>query len=397
MISIDRKVIPLTAAQACAVLAAMGHATFTGLAGKQLASNPMFATVPLTLMVIGTLLSVIPMSMFMRRTGRRAGFLVASGAGIMSGVIGATAIYQHSFVLLILAGMCQGLYQAGIQYYRFAAMELVEPQRRGRAVATVLGGGIIGALLGPWLFTSANAAFAPVTFMGAYIALAVIAVIAASILLTAYRSPPTSQTVMPGDHPSARPLPVILKQAGVICAVVNAMAAFALMTLTMTAAPLHIVDCGFSIDLAAQAIQWHILAMFIPSFFISGLIERFGLTNILLCGAALFAATGVTGLLGIELHHFRISLIFSGIGWNFLFTAGTALLAEHYLPEERSKVQGFNEFLIFGSAALTSLSAGVLLALSGWAAVNTTVIVVAAIVFGTTLWYKYQSFKSHIA
>lgn len=376
------QVLRLTAAQALAVLAGLGHATFTGLAGAMLAPQPALATVPISFIVVGTLVAALPMSFFMRRHGRRAGFLLAAAAGTCSGLLAALALYWQSFWLLAGAAFCQGIYQAGIQYYRFAAMEAAAPSDHGRAVATVLGGGLVGALGGPWLFTHMEALFAPLTFVGVYLGMAGLGLLA-TLVLAGTKAGPLGES--DAGEGSGRPLSVIMRQPVFICALASAMGAYALMILAMTAAPLHMIACGFVMGDAATAIQWHILAMFLPSFFVGRLIAAWGVNRVLVLGAILFMAGGYTAVLGLALANFQLALALVGVGWNFLFTGGTTMLAQSYHPAERAKVQGVNEVLVFGGSAVSSFLAGTMLATVGWDAINIAVMVGGGLVLCVTL------------
>lgn len=376
------QVLRLTAAQALAVLTNLGHAAFTGLAGAMLAPKPGLATVPISFIVVGTLVAALPMSFFMRRHGRRAGFLLAAGAGMASGLMGALALFWQSFWLLSAAAFCQGIYQAGIQYYRFAAMEATAPADHGRAVATVLGGGLVGALGGPWLYARVEVLFAPFTFVGVYLAMAGLAALAALILTGTASS--RQEEPGPGEG-KGRPLSVIMRQPVFICALASATGAYALMVLAMTAAPLHMVACGFGTGDAATAIQWHILAMFLPSFFVGRLIAAWGVNPVLATGAVLFMAGGYAALAGLALANFQFALALVGVGWNFLFTGGTTMLAQSYEPAERAKVQGVNELMVFGGSAISSFLAGTMLVTVGWNAINLAVIIGGGLVLCVTL------------
>lgn len=374
----------LAATQGLYALSALAQATYLALAGATLAPSAALSTVPVSFIVIGTLIGAVPLSFFMKRHGRRAGFVLAASMGIASGLIGVYALYTRSFALLAVTGLLQGFYQAGAQYYRFAAMELVPEYYRSRAVAFVLGGGLAGALLGPALFGWANSVLDPVTFAGAFLALAVLAGLAICLQCT-IPFPPSAEAAAAGDMP--RPLSAIMRQPTFICAVINGAAAFALMILAMTAAPIYIVACGFSVGAAASVIQWHVVAMFLPSFFSGPLIARVGIVPILTGGAVLFAAGGAISLVGTEIASFKLGMALVGVAWNFLFTAATTLLAESYRPGEKAKVQASNEFIIFAVSAVASLATGTLLAWFGWATINGAVIVISFLVLAVTLWY----------
>lgn len=358
-----RHIALLSLAQCLFGLTAFAHGVYTSLVGKMLAASPALATLPISILILGTLCSTIPMSLFMRRHGRKAGFMVAVLAGVGCGVFGFWAIAEKSFALFCFAAFLQGVYQAGGQYYRFAAMELAPDHYRSRAVAYVLGGGVVAPLIGPMLFARANALFEPLAFAGAFAALIVIGSLAMLLLSAIPFSPPGHGAE---DDTPPRPLRAIVSQPVFVCAAAAATTAFAIMVLMMTGAPLAIIGCGFGVATAATVIQWHILGMYLPSFLSGPLIARVGLVPVMVLGCLLFIAAGVTGMAGLEVGHFKFSLLFVAVGWNFLYTAGTTLLADCYRPNEKAKVQAINECLLFGGAAITSFLAGALIDRVGW-------------------------------
>jgi len=376
-------IIMLATAQGLYLVSGVTFIMFAGLVGQMLAENKLLATLPIAVMTIGTASSTIPMSMLMKRIGRRLGFLIGATAGVSAGALGAYAITQSSFVLFCFAALTMGIYQACTQYYRFAAVESAPIDYVSRAVSLVLLGGVISALFGPTLAVYSQDLLAPVPFAGSFLMASMISILA-MIPLSMVRIPRPAED---GNHEGARPLRVIMRQPAFIAAVLNAATSYGLMVLVMTATPLAMTACGFEMHDTGSVIQWHVLAMFIPSFFTGSLIHRFGILAILFSGMALFIVSAVFATSGIEMLNFGAALILLGVAWNFLFVGGTTLLTEAYQPSEKAKTQGVNEFIVFASAATGSFASGGLLNVSGWDAVNYGMGPFLAITFVATLWY----------
>lgn len=373
----------LASAQGLYLVSGVTYIMFAGLVGQMLADNKLLATLPIAIMTIGTATSTVPMSMLMRRIGRRFGFLIGATAGLISGALGAYAITQSSFELFCLAALIMGIYQACTQYYRFAAIESAPANYVSRAVSFVLLGGVISALIGPSLAVYSRDLLGPFPFAGGFAMAALVSVVA-MIPLSLVRIP---RPMEDGSHEGARPMREIIRQPAFIAAVMNAATSYGLMVLVMTATPLAMTACGFEMHDTGSVIQWHVLAMFIPSFFTGSLIHRFGVLTILFTGMALFILSAVFATSGIEMLNFGAALILLGVAWNFLFVGGTTLLTEAYQPSEKAKVQGLNEFIVFAAAATGSFSSGGLFNLSGWDAVNYGMAPFLVITFLATLWY----------
>jgi len=373
----------LATAQGLYLVAGVTFIMFAGLVGQMLADNKLLATLPIAVMTIGTATSTIPMSMLMKRIGRRLGFLIGATAGVSAGALGAYAITESSFVLFCIAALIMGIYQACTQYYRFAAVESAPIDYVSRAVSFVLLGGVISALFGPSLAVYSQDFLAPVPFAGSFLMASMISVVA-MIPLSLVRIPRPAED---GNHEGARPLGVIMRQPAFIAAVLNAATSYGLMVLVMTATPLAMTACGFEMHDTGSVIQWHVLAMFIPSFFTGTLIHRFGVLTILFTGMGLFIVSAVFATSGIEMLNFGAALIVLGVAWNFLFVGGTTLLTEAYQPSEKAKTQGINEFIVFASAATGSFASGGLFNFSGWDAVNYGMGPFLAVTFVATLWY----------
>lgn len=390
-LSPEKNVALLSVGQCLYMTSSMVMFTFAGLVGQLLSADQSLATLPISLVMAGTAAMTVPASLFMRRYGRRTGFIAGATAGVLSGIMGAVAIYYQDFRIFCLTGLLQGIYQAFAQYYRFAAIEVSAPALQPRAISFVLAGGIGAALIAPTLAHWSNDYFAPVTFIGAYILVAILGVIA--LIPLSFLHVPKPQEMITDDS-AARPLSVIMRQPVFICAVVNGAAGYALMSLVMTAAPLAVVACGFAPGDAAHVIQWHVLAMFVPALFSGRIIQHFGPLPVLFAGVFLYACSAIVALSGQTMPYFTISMMLLGLAWNFMFTAATTLLAKAYLPSERAKVQGVNEFLLFLTTALASLAAGAIQYKFGWMTLNTAVFAIMAIALTTSGWFALSQRKT---
>jgi MFS family permease len=353
-----------------------------GLVGSQLAPNPFWATMPMTAMIIGTATTTYPQSLMMRRIGRRAGFILAALVGALGSLTGVAAIFTRNFELMLLGSFLMGVYQASSSYYRFAAADLASPSFRPKAISWVMTGGVVAALLGTMMVMYTVDWFAPVTFAGTWAAMAVLALAGDAWCWRWW----TFRKQDAGVTASGRPLGQIASQPSYIVAAGVAMMSYGIMVLVMTATPVAMLGCGFTVRDSSWVIQWHALAMFVPSFFTGMLISRFGAERIAMFGMGLLVLAAVSGLMGIRFENFAVGLILLGIGWNFGFIGGTTLLTNTYEPLERNKAQGLNDLLVFGTTTITSLSAGALLAGAGWNAVNWAVLPLAAIGVALIVW-----------
>lgn len=356
----------LSATQALSQSGAAMVITVTALTGTFLAERPALATLPLALQFVGTTAATVPAALMMGRFGRRVGFSAGQAIGAASALIATYAVLHGHFWLFAAASMGIGLHNAFWQQLRFAAIESVDERRRARAISYVLAGGIVAAVAGPWLAMQTRELFSPVLFAGCYAALAVLCVVAILAL---------QRVRLPRPAPRARlekgrPLSVIARQPAFVTAVLSAALGYGAMSLVMTSTPLAVVGCGLGFDNAAFVIQSHVLAMFVPSFFTGNLINRFGVRRIILAGVMLNIVAMIANMSGVALVNFWAGLVAIGVGWNFMFIGGTTLLAEASRPEERPKVQGLNEFLVFGTVATASFLSGSLYSAFGWAVVN---------------------------
>ncbi|MBD3677153.1 MAG: MFS transporter [Rhodobacteraceae bacterium] len=391
-----RNVVILFAAQA--TMGAQMPMIFTigGLAGQSLASNICYATLPISMIVLGSMLWATPLAAIMQRFGRRVGFFSGALGGSVGAAIGAYGLMQSSFALFLLGSLFTGMYMSAQGFYRFAAADTASEEYRPKAISYVLAGGLVSAVLGPQIVkVTADAMVVP--FLGTY--LAVIGVNLAGSLLFFFLDIPTPPPPSK-DAPKGRSRWELLKTPRIAVAIICAMVSYALMNLVMTSAPLAVVGCGFDKGNAADIVTAHVLAMFAPSFFTGHLIRRFGVERIVAIGLAILASAGLVGLAGVELENFFIALILLGLGWNFGFIGATTMLASAHTPEERGRVQGMNDMIVFGCVTLASLSSGGLMNCSGgtpqegWAAVNLAMIPLLTLAGAALIWLVMQPKKT---
>jgi MFS family permease len=338
-----------------------------GLAGARLAADPSLATLPISILILGSLLTAPIASLYMGRYGRRSGFLLGALAGAGGGALCARALFVESFELFLAGAVLLGIYQSTQGFYRFAAADTASDAFKPKAISWVLAGGLVSALIGPEIVTLTAGTFPAVPYAGAYLSLIGLNAVGALGLLWLDIPRPTRGA---GETATGRPLAVIARQPAFIIAVLAAMIGFASMSLVMTSTPLAMVGHGFTAGHAADVVRWHILAMFAPSFFTGPVIVRFGRLPVISVGLVLLGVCGAIAASGVELHHFYLALIALGVGWNFSFIGATSLLGTTHSPAEQAKVQGLNDFLVLGLVAIASFGSGALLVSSGWAAVQ---------------------------
>ncbi|WP_298958046.1 MFS transporter [uncultured Roseibium sp.] len=348
------------------------------------------ATLPVSTMVLGTAFGTIPAGMIMRRYGRRAGFAGASLLGVLAGLLASFAVFRDSFLLFSLACCLGGFTGAFVQQYRFAAADTASNAFKPKAISWVLAGGVLAGIVGPQTVIATKDLFSPILFAGTYLAQAGLALVAfVLVLFIKIPKPPRISHAQAGG----RPLLEIMAQRRFIVAAACGICSYALMSLVMTATPLAMIACGLTETDAALGIQWHVLAMFGPSFFTGSLIARYGKERVVSIGLALLAGCSVVALMGIELTHFWTALVLLGLGWNFGFIGATAMLTEAYRPEERNMVQAANDFLVFGFVAAASFSSGALLNAFGWGTVNILVFPFVALCLGLLGWLVWAERK----
>jgi MFS family permease len=379
-----RNVVLLAICQALAQSGSSLIATVAALAGFLIAEDKSLATLPMACQFLGTMLSTIPASFFMQRFGRRVGFTVGMCFGMTAAGLSVYALYAINFPLLVFAGLLFGVHNAFRQYYRFAATDTASPEFRSKAISYVLAGGVIAAFIGPELAKVSIDFFEPVKFAGGYAAVMVVILISMLVMQFVEIPRPTAAE----RSKSGRPLLEIVTQPKCIVAVLSAMLGYAIMILVMTATPLAMQFCGHSFNDMAFVIEWHILGMFAPSFFTGHLIKKFGVLNVITVGVLLMLASAATGLSGIAVSQFWGALFLLGVGWNFMFVGGTTLLLETYRPEERAKVQAFNDFTVFTIVAIASFSSGAIQHYFGWEWITAGMFVPMAIVLVATTWLR---------
>lgn len=384
-----RNVAILATTQMLYLIASITVMTLSGVVGLQLSPDPSLATLPVAMMTVGTLLSTLPASLYMKRAGRRLGFVTGAGLGGMAGgLLSFAAIALESFWLFCAGNFLFGLYQAFAMYYRFAAADVSSEEFRSRAISYVMAGGVVAAFLGPWNASTVDWLRA-VPMGGPYLMIAMLALLA--IMLLSTLKVPASGEPQPGDI--SRPLSRIASQPGFLVAVISAATGYATMILIMTATPLAMRAQGFGMAQVALVMQMHVLGMFVPSFFTGSLIARYGVVWVLLAGTGLLATTVLVANLGQGFSYFAVALIALGVGWNFLFVGGSTLLATIHSETERGKVQGTNELIIFSLVATASLMSGKLLHDIGWQALNLTVLPFLLLVVLAAAWLGISQYR----
>lgn len=354
-------IIRLTLSQALAGANAIVVYATGAIVGHALAPDKTLATLPISIFVVGMAACILPIGAIARRYGRRAAFLVGTGGGVLVGLLSAAAVVLGSFWLFCLATFFGGAYAAVVLSFRFAAADGVEPARRARALSFVMGGGVAAGVVGPQLVTHTMHLWPSHMFAATYIAQAVAAALTAVVLMGVRLPTPSAAEVAGG-----RPLGAIVRQPLFITAVICGVVSYLLMNFLMTAAPLAMQMHGHSQESANLGLQWHVIAMYAPSFFTGRLIMRFGAGRVVAVGMLLTGLSAAVGLLGAEVAYFWLTLVLLGLGWNFGFIGASALVLECHRPEEKTRVQSLNDFIVFGTMAIGSFASGGLLAAYDW-------------------------------
>lgn len=379
MAVLDREkinIIILMASQTLFGVAAVTMMVLGGIVGQRLASDPQMATLPIAMMMIGSVLSTLPASLFMKRVGRRIGFITGTVLGASGGLVCYVGIANQSFLVFCLGSLLLGFYQGFATYYRFAAADVASPAFRSRAISYVLAGGIIAAFLGPWNANVASSLIADVPNGAPYLIIALLALIAAS-LLSQLKVPPSGEA-QAAD--SCRPLMEIAKQPAFIVAVLVAALGYSIMILVMTATPLAMKSMSYELPDIASVMRWHVLGMFVPSLFTGNLIAKVGVSKILFSGAFICTLAVSIAVSGSSLNHFLAALVLLGLSWNFLFVGGSTLLSTIHSESERGKVQGINDLIVFVLVALGSLLSGALFHHLGWVTLNLMMLLLIAMI-----------------
>ncbi|UWQ30556.1 MFS transporter [Leisingera sp. M523] len=359
-----------------------------GLAGQSLASNPCFATLPISLIVAGSMMAATPVSAVMQRWGRRAGFFAGAAFGALGGLVGAYGLYLGSFPIFLIGSLLTGVYMSAHGFYRFAAADTASEAFRPKAISYVMAGGLAAAIIGPQLVKATSQAFV-IPFFGTYLAVIAVNVVGAALFLFLDIPKPPAPSA---DSPKGRSRMELLKTPVIAVAVICAMVSYALMNLVMTSTPLAVVGCGFTEGNAADVVTSHVLAMYVPSFFTGHLIARFGVEKIVAAGLVILAGAGAVALQGVEIENFFIALVLLGVGWNFGFIGATTMLAGAHESYERGRMQGLNDLLVFGGVTMASLASGGLMNCSGgnpadgWSAVNMAMAPFLVLAGGALMW-----------
>ncbi len=365
----------------CAVITVFATGPLVGL---MLAPNQGYATWPVTSFVVGSMIAVWPASYLMKIFGRKPVFVAGALSSIIGALVSVWAIYHGDFYLFCIGAALQGVLQATSSFYAFTAAEAAGPDDKSVAISWVLTGGVVAAIAGTLISSNTRDLLAPFTFAGTYIAVIVFAILSLIVFAVLQVAKPTAAEIQ-GPQ---RSWPELLRQPKLLIAMATAIFSYALMNLMMTAAPVAMKICGFNVEASIWVIQWHVLAMFVPSFFTGVLIKRFGVNLITGIGMAILIGAGLTALLGITFPHFSVALILLGLGWNFGFIGGTTMLTTTYRPAERAKVQAVNNFGVSMMVAIASASSGQMLSHFGWSSVALTVMPIAAIVLGIIIWLR---------
>lgn len=363
---INRNVLLLSACQGLMLSSTSLIMTSSALVGFMLATDPRQATLPLGLTFLGMMATMIPGSLFMRRHGRRIGFVLGACAGLCGGLVAAASIHYGSFTGFCVGSVLFGVANGFAQYYRFAAVEVVDAEHRARAISWVLAGGLVAAFVGPNVAHLTRDLIPGSVFAASY---GCIALFCLGVILVQFplRIPLPTPEETSGRR---RPMTVVLTNPVFLVAVVCGMVSYGTMNLLMTATPLAMDLRKIPFAGTAMVIQWHIVGMYAPSFFTGNLIQRFGVLRVMFTGVILLMACVLVVLTGVQYVHFFAGLVLLGLGWNFLFVGSTTLLTETYLPAEKGAVQGINNFLVFSATAFTALTAGYLHHLLGWERLN---------------------------
>jgi predicted MFS family arabinose efflux permease len=353
-----------------------------GIVGTMLAPDKSLATLAISIYVLGMWMGTLPLGALARRLGRRNALQIGTVCGVLTGLICCLAVLQGSFLLFNVGAVFSGFYASAHQSYRFAAADTASEAFRPKAISWVLFGGVIAALVGAQLVIATQDLWPPYLFAATYLGQSALALISAGVLMFVnIPKPPPRASAGEG-----RSLAEIVKQPRFVVAVACGVAAYSMMNLMMTSAPLAMVMCNHSVTDATLGLQWHVLGMYAPSFATGALISRFGLQRITGAGLALIIVAALIGIAGVSLWHFWIALALLGVGWNFAFIGATTMVTHCHRPNERNKVQAFNDFLVFGSMALGSFASGALLVNFGWSAVNEIVFPVALAATALLIW-----------
>ena len=393
-----RNVAVLICAQA--ILGSQMPMIFTvgGLAGQSLASNACFATLPISMIVLGSMLTASPLSNLMQKFGRKFGFFIGAIGGLTGGIIGAVGLATGSFAIFLMGSFLTGIYMSAQGFYRFAATDTATKSFRPKAISYVMAGGLASAIIGPQIVkVTAEAMVIP--FLGTYIAVVILNFLG-SFLFLLLKIPKLAKKNI--YDPNKRSNKQLVSTPRIAVAMICAMVSYAMMNLVMTSTPLAVVGCGYSPSDAANVVSAHVIAMFLPSFFTGHLITRYGEELIVGIGLFFLALAGIVALSGVNLENFFLALIFIGLGWNFGFIGATTMLTNSHSEAERGRIQGMNDLFVFGGVTVASFSSGGLMNctggnhLTGWTSVNLAIFPMLLIAAATLVWLMKNKTPNYI-
>ena len=393
-----RNVAVLICAQA--ILGSQMPMIFTvgGLAGQSLASNACFATLPISMIVLGSMLTASPLSNLMQKFGRKFGFFIGAIGGLTGGIIGAVGLATGSFAIFLMGSFLTGIYMSAQGFYRFAATDTATKSFRPKAISYVMAGGLASAIIGPQIVkVTAEAMVIP--FLGTYIAVVILNFLG-SFLFLLLKIPKLAKKNI--YDPNKRSNKQLVSTPRIAVAMICAMVSYAMMNLVMTSTPLAVVGCGYSPSDAANVVSAHVIAMFFPSFFTGHLITRYGEELIVGIGLFFLALAGIVALSGVNLENFFLALVFIGLGWNFGFIGATTMLTNSHSEAERGRIQGMNDLFVFGGVTVASFSSGGLMNctggnhLTGWTSVNLAIFPMLLIAAATLVWLMKNKTPNYI-
>jgi len=381
--NMHRQVLILASSQSLFQTVSVMVMTIGGLAGANIANTPLLATLPIAAMFLGTATMMFPASILMAHIGRRKGFICGALLGVIGGIIAALGIMYSSLALLAVGTFCVGSYQSFAQFYRFAASEVADDAFRSRAISFVMAGGVVAAIIGPTLARFGGPIFNHLEYVGSFLIITVVSLLAIGIL-SGLKIP--DQVEVKTDFSTGRPWYQIVSQPTYLVALFGSITGYGIMILGMTATPIAMRHSHHELSAITTVIQLHVLGMFLPSFITGNLIARFGTLKIMLMGVMLFLCYIAMALSGFHFFSFATSLILLGIGWNFLFIGSTSLLTGTYTLEEKAKAQAINDMTVFVVGLICSFSAGAVLDIFGWKAMNLALLPWLAITAISLVW-----------